>query len=75
MSRRRQPFSLEKRWWVSSKQDDVKIIKALQGRQQSINFYYWSQRKHLNQISYYMNEHKLSAEAAFYAYKNEHDSA
>jgi hypothetical protein len=70
--RPRRKSYIEKRFHIASKQDEEKIINALRVIP-TINYHYWSQRKHVNGISYFMKENQFQPEAAFYAYKNEHD--
>lgn len=59
--------------WKNVKENRVKIIKSLQDNK-TINYFYWSQAKHVAKISFLMNAHKISAEAAFYMYKEHHHS-
>jgi len=48
----------------------IKIVDTL--RSMPGNYYFWSQRKHVEKISFLMNAHEMSAEAAIYSYKTKH---
>jgi hypothetical protein len=60
--------------FVKLKENRAKIVKSLRSNQ-TINFYAWSQRKHVDQMSYLMNVHKISPEAAFYMYREQYNKS
>lgn len=56
--------------YTNLKKNREEIIERM--RTMNINFYFWSQQKHIDKISYIMNREEFSADAAinYYIQKN-----